>query len=361
VFFENSSCLRCSAPLGYLPDVGALVALDDLGDGRLRPVPLDRAAPGGRGAIYRRCANAEIATCNWLVPAPSAVSAPLLCASCALTRTRPNDADLAALAAFAKAESAKRRLLYQMADLGLRARGRAEDPAGGLAFDLLSSSAGNVVTGHARGVVTLDLAEGDDAYRERTRHELGEPYRTVLGHLRHEIAHYFWPDVVEATGRLDTFRILFGDERADYGAALEHHYLTGPPPDWDAGHVSSYATMHPFEDWAETFAHYLHIHDTMQSAGAAGMVVVGPRDDTTGRRDARLAAAPRENSLDDDAYERVIAEWLPLTYALNAVSRSMGRDDLYPFVLAPAVIAKLSFVHASIRAAAARLATVLAT
>ena len=124
-----------------------------------------------------------------------------------------------------------------------------------------------MVTGHADGVITLDLAESDDVHRERRRAELGEPYRTLLGHFRHEIGHYYWPILVERAGALERCRALFGDERADYGEALERHYADGPPADWAERHVSAYATMHPWEDWAETFAHYLHIRDTLQTAG----------------------------------------------------------------------------------------------
>ena len=139
-------------------------------------------------AVDMICANAEVARCNWLVDAPG-----LLCGSCALTRTRPADADIDALAAFADAEAAKRRLVYQLDDLGL--------PTDGVAFDLLSSAEEPVTTGHADGVVTIDLAEGDDAHREALRVQLAEPYRTMLGHLRHETGHYYWTVLVEPDPR----------------------------------------------------------------------------------------------------------------------------------------------------------------
>lgn len=356
VFFENTTCLKCGTPLGYLPGAGRVVALRELGAGRFATLggadPVTGGAdPGDDDVTYRRCANAAIAGCNWFVDGEGSPDTAGLCPSCALTRTRPNDGDADGMAAFAKAEAAKRRLLFQLADLGLEVASRAEDPARGLAFDLLSSKFGGVVTGHANGIITLDLAEGDDAYREQTRHELGEPYRTLLGHVRHEIGHYYWDRLVDGTAWLEGCRALFGDERADYGAALEHHYSDGPPAGWEERHVSSYATMHPFEDWAETFAHYLHVHDTLQTAAAAGLIVVGPRDEATGRRIANLAAVPDENAHENNGFKRVVAEWLPLTYALNAVNRSMGRDDLYPFVLPQAVIEKLAFVHEVVRSA----------
>jgi hypothetical protein len=272
-----------------------------------------------------RCANADVARCNWLVDAPGQ-----LCGSCVLTRTRPADADTAAMAAFADAEAAKRRLVYQLDDLGL-----ATD---GVVFDLLSSAAEPVVTGHADGVVTIDLAEGDDAHREALRVQLAEPYRTMLGHLRHETGHWYWMVLVEPDP--DRFRELFGDERADYGEALQRHYSSPAPLGWEENYVSTYATAHPWEDWAESFAHYLHIRDTLQTAAAYRMQVAGPAATRAPR--AALAATPQE---DPGGFDEIIDTWLPLTYALNAVNRSMGKDDLYPFVLSAPVMAKLAFVH----------------
>jgi hypothetical protein len=206
---------------------------------------------------------------------------------------------------------------------------------GDLAFDLLSSRDRSVTTGHANGVITLDLAEGDDAHREKVRERLGEPYRTLLGHLRHEIGHYYWRSLMGGPEHLGTFRALFGDERADYPAAIKRHYAEGAPDGWRETYVSSYATMHPWEDWAETFAHYLHLRDVLQTAHAYGLSVDGD---------------PAEVPPDADGVgiEELVGRWLPLSYGLNAVNRSMGKDDLYPFVLTPAVVTKLGAVHAHI-------------
>ncbi|HYB27559.1 MAG TPA: putative zinc-binding metallopeptidase [Solirubrobacteraceae bacterium] len=317
VFFENSLCLRCSHALGFVPERLELVVFDPNGDDRVRP-----------------CANSTLAACNWLLATNDPGS---FCLSCGLTRTRPADADTAGLAAFAKAEMAKRRLIFQLLDLRL--------PIGGeLSFDLLSSHTGPVVTGHDQGVITIDLAESNDARREQRRAELGEPYRTMLGHFRHEIGHYYWPLLVEQTGQLTAWRQLFGDEREDYQQALQRHYELGPPADWSERHVSAYATTHPWEDWAETFAHYLHIRDSLQTAAEFGLIVAGPAVTD----DESLAALPQADT-EEQPFNGVIEAWLPLTYALNAVNRSMGRDDLYPFTLAPAVIAKLAFVHQRVR------------
>jgi hypothetical protein len=310
VFFENAACLNCGTQLGFARVDRELVAV----------------VPGG----LVHCANSDVAGCNWLV-APGEG----LCGSCVLTRTRPADDDAAGMAAFARTEAAKRRLVYQLDDLGLTTVG--------VVFDLLSSAEGPVITGHADGVVTIDMAEGDDGHRETLRVQLAEPYRTLLGHLRHETGHWYWDVLVQHDP--EPFRAMFGDERADYGAALQRHYSSLPPPGWENSYVSTYATAHPWEDWAESFAHYLHIRDTLQTAAAFGLVVGGPDAATT--PDAPLGAVPME---DPSGFREIERAWLPLTYALNAVNRSMGRDDLYPFVLSEQVLAKLRFVHDTVTA-----------
>jgi len=312
VFFENTECLKCGTPLGFATDQGEVVAMEQ--------------------PRYRRCVNAQLAGCNWLVADDDPAS---LCESCRLTRTRPDDSEISAAEAFVAAEAAKRRVVFQLHELALPIVGRTEDSERGLAFDLLSSHDEPVCTGHIDGVITLDLSESDDSHRERVRLNLGEPYRTVLGHLRHEIGHYYWSRLVEQQGRADACRQLFGDERADYARALEEHYRNGPAATWDDAHVSGYAMAHPSEDWAETFAHYLHIRDTLQTADSFGIRVPPPP--------VRGPGAPAE------AFETILEEWLPLSYALNAVNRSMGKGDLYPFVLSPAVVSKLGFVHDVVR------------
>jgi hypothetical protein len=313
LFFENSVCLRCGAAVGFAPSGLGLVALEDHPD-------------------LRVCSNQQLAECNWLVEAADAEPDDdyPLCFSCNLTRTRPDDLDAAGLEQFAVAEAAKRRLVFGLLDIGLPIESD-------LCFDLLSSNHGPVSTGHEDGVITIDLAESDDARREARRLQLAEPYRTMLGHFRHEIGHYYEPILIDRAGYTEAARAVFGDERADYGEALETHYNHGPPLDWAERFVSSYATMHPWEDWAETWAHYLHIRDTLQTAAAYGMSISGPAPS--------LSATPEDDVEADEPFSDLLGAWLPLTYALNQVNRSMGKDDLYPFTLAPAVIAKLTFVH----------------
>jgi hypothetical protein len=321
VFFHNTACLRCGTALAFEP--GALTIVVDDPD--------------------RWCDARDVARCNWLTEPGRP-----LCPSCRLTRTRPADGDVEALAQLAVAEAAKRRLLFVLRWLGLPVEERDEDRGTGLAFDLLASSDEPVTTGHAAGVITLDLAESDVAHRERVRSDMGEPYRTLLGHFRHEVGHHYFGVLVGAAD-LDEARALFGDETDDYGAALERHYRDGAPDGWEDEHVSAYATMHPAEDWAETFAHYLHIRATLQTAAAYGLKADGPA--YLHEVGEPLAADP--SALDPSSIEGIVGTWLPLSYALNAVSRSMGVADLYPFVLPPPVIAKLGFVHRLVQASSA--------
>ncbi len=333
VFFENTACLNCGAELGFWWPDRELLTLEPHAD-HLHAI----GEPASAGGELFRCANTKIAGCNWLVGERDS-----LCRSCELTRTRPSDEDAAGMAGFRVAETAKRWLLFELGELGLPIEDGAQRE-GGLAFDLLSSANEPVTTGHANGVITLDLAESDDARRVARREQLAEPYRTVLGHLRHEIGHYYWPILVgsEDSPLIERARALLGDETSDYEAALERHYEQGPPLDWPDRYVSAYATMHPSEDWAETFAHYLHIRDGLQTAGAYRVRVLGPENANPVRLVSELASRPNGG---EGEFEDLLGHWLPLTYALNALTRSMGRSDLYPFVLSPAVIEKLALVH----------------
>lgn len=329
--FENSECLNCHSALGFSLDQMALLVIANGGE------ESDHA-----GAVaaneYQLCANLYVAECNWLVPVGHPGG---LCESCALTIERPNDNDTVGLAEFARAEAAKRRLVAELHELNLPIIGRDQDPDYGLAFRLLSSAHENVITGHENGVITLDLAEGDDVHREQLRVEMEEPYRTLLGHFRHEVGHYYFYRLVRSPEYLQRFNELFGDPDADYQAALDRHYSQGAPEGWQETFVSSYATMHAAEDWAETFAHYLHIRDTLDTSASCGL--------------APAAATFDRPPLGPSAFPTIIEMWLPLSWSLNMVNRSMGHDDLYPFVLPPAVLDKMQFVHTVIEEVTSQL------
>ncbi len=348
VFFGNSQCLACGTPLGYEPD-------------KARVLPLQQAEEPGqwqvfggapRSTHYRRCGNFDTAAgCNWLVRVPHHGEAPPLCCACRLNRTIPDQGVADNQLLWSRIEAAKRRLVSQLIALGLPVHTRqGEDPQQGLAFDFLRPMPGQppIVTGHADGVITLNIEEADDAHRERLRNALREPYRTLLGHLRHEVGHYYWDRLVRDTHWLGPFRELFGDERQDYAAALKANYDAGPPADWAQHFVTGYASSHPWEDWAETWAHYLHMVDTVDTALSFGIDadVVELATEHWGNDALWQPQAP-----DAEAFLGFLNAWTALTAVLNEMSRSMGQPDFYPFVLPRRAVAKLQFIHRVIEAA----------
>lgn len=336
VFFENVECLNCGHTLGFLPDKLALSALEPVEENRWRSL-----IPDAQGQHYKMCENyAEAQACNWMLPAEEPET---FCCACRLNRTIPDLSKPDNVACWQRLEAAKRRLVYSLISLRLPFCSKTDDPEHGLAFDLLAdpdpefgeNEDNKVMTGHAEGLITINIGEADDAVREKNRLDMKERYRTVLGHFRHEIGHYYWEQLIRNSAWLSPCRDLFGDEREDYGQALQRHYENGPPADWQNQFISTYATSHPWEDWAETWSHYLHMTDTLETASAFGLKADPPAP----------AIKPQAQETNPHVFDNLIARWMPLTFALNSINRSMGQKDLYPFVLAPPVIDKLHFVH----------------
>lgn len=341
LFFENVTCVRCGHALAYVPELAELTSLDRLDrvdrvDG---PTPLWRSPRSGK--TFRLCENyVKHDVCNWALPSDDPN---VLCRACRLTKVIPNLADPANKRLWYKLEVAKRRLLYTIDRLRL--------PLGDtLAFEFLE----DVLTGHKDGVITVNLAEADDAERVKRRVALNEPYRTLLGHLRHESGHYYWSLLIDGSDRVDAFRALFGDERDDYDAALKRHYDQGGTS-WQEGYVSAYARVHPWEDWAETWAHYLHMVDALETSAACGISIEPPRSD-----EPTLTKVPNPMASAAVSFEKMMDGWGTITYVLNNLNRCLGNDDAYPFVLSPRSIEKLRFVHETIatpRSPAARSST----
>lgn len=318
VFFDNTVCQQCSRDLGFAPELLDMLALDASADGRLT---------NSDGKAYHRCANFHrYSNCNWLLEGEASQD---LCFSCGMNQVIPQLDRPGNLKLWTRIEQAKRRLLYSLLSLHLPLSGEHA-----LRFRFLEDHRRNpdvyeqfVTTGHLNSVITINVAEADDASRHQVREQMHELYRTVLGHLRHESAHYYFKVLTEGPGLLDDCRNLFGDERSDYQAALSRYYEQGPQANWSASFISAYASSHPAEDFAETFAHFLHISDALESARAGG-----------------LLAKPIE-----DGTSEWIDTWIRLSVSLNEVNRSLGMDDAYPFFLSAPVKQKLMFIDRLVR------------
>ena len=251
LYFENAQCLNCGYLVLYDPDAGAFVLSD---------------------AGTPACLNATECGCNWAAEPGSG-----FCRACVLNKTIPDLSFAGNRERWIRVEAAKKRAVYSLLAFGLPVGAKANlGDEMGIAFDFLADpliggtpTGEHVLTGHDNGLITLNVAEADSDEREKMRVEMGENYRTLLGHFRHELGHYYWDRLIrDDPGRLERFHQLFGDESADYDEALRRHYAEGAPPDWETRHISAYAASHPWEDWAETFAHYLHITDTLEMVRA---------------------------------------------------------------------------------------------
>jgi hypothetical protein len=261
IYFENTSCEQCGSLLGFEPGTLELLALTVETDG------LFKVHGKKSKQRYRYCSNHQYDVCNWLVSSKSQSG---FCIACDLNRTIPDLSIPEHLQQWKTIETAKHRLIYSLLRMKLPLISKNTDEKSGLAFDFIADTsqedADKVLTGHHNGLITINIAEADDIERETARKLMKEVYRTVLGHFRHEIAHYYWDRLIADSNKIEGCRQLFGDERIDYAEALKSHYEQGPPADWNNHFISAYASTHPWEDWAETWAHYMHIVDTLETA-----------------------------------------------------------------------------------------------
>jgi len=334
IFFENTSCVACGATLGFLPDLGVHAAIVPEADGLWRA-----EHPDAVGRRYRQCSNYhQHQVCNWMVPVDTGEA---FCTACRLNEVIPNLDKPGNRELWLAIERRKRRLVFDLLRYRLPLYNRAENPGAGLGFAFMennpapmefldSANDQPIMTGHADGLITINIREADDVERERMRVQMNEAQRTLLGHFRHEVGHFYWDRLVAQGPLLETVRAVFGDERQDYAGALDHYYRAGPSSDWWQSFVSGYASAHPWEDWAECWAHYLQIGDTLETAAENGMVT------------------PHVMDLD---FDQRISSWIDLARRINLLNRSLDQPDPYPFVLMPPVIEKLRTVEQVIQQA----------
>jgi len=300
----------------------------------------------GNGNKYKYCLNKQHNVCNWLIPGNSDAA---YCTACNLNHTIPNLNEAGHKEKWARIETAKHRLVYSLLRFRLPVISKLQDEEKGIAFDFMAEEKNDegkrLLTGHDNGLITLNIEEADDVARVMARQQMDEVYRTLLGHFRHEIGHYYWDRLIRDTGRLQAFKNIFGDESTDYAEALKQHYSKKNSDAWKENFISAYANAHPWEDWAETWAHYMHIVDTLETAYSFGMILRPKVTNPDNELSAALNVDPYVTRYFDDIFER----WLPLSFAMNSLNRSMGMKDSYPFVITETVKEKLNFIHETIR------------
>jgi len=341
VYFENYICLKCNAALGFDAQQMQLIALQPAANGYTLLTQNGEI----NTTAYKYCSNKQFNVCNWLLPQNSEAT---FCMACNLNHTIPDLTATGNIEKWGRIETAKHRLIYSLLRFKLPVVSKYQDVINGLAFDFMADDKPNdehLFTGHANGWITLNIKEADDVIRVMARNQMGEVYRTLLGHFRHEAGHYYWERLIQYTPRLEDFRKLFGDESMNYGEALKTYYTKPATANWKQNFISVYASAHPWEDWAETWAHYLHIIDTLETGYSFGLTVKPRVPETETKMSALLNIDPYNSTFFDDIMNR----WMPLAFVMNSLNRSMGIKDSYPFVINDTVREKLNFIHETIK------------
>jgi hypothetical protein len=332
LFFNNTICTNCGSEVAWCEVCRRVAPIVPVGG---------RYSCGNPkcGAALAKCHNYLVETvCNRAFPvdpaAPPIVADPLtgvgLCKACRLNNIVPDLSVAGNHDRWANLELAKRQLLYQLDELGLRYAPADVGSELPLQFDFKATTPeDSVLTGHADGLITINLSEADSVERERVRKQMHEPHRSLIGHFRHEVGHYYWMTLVEGKCE-DECNAVFGDYRdPPYAEALERHYTEGSAPGWQGRFVSAYATAHPWEDFAETWGFYLDMWEVLS---------------TMHHHLTSLAADPKILPI-----EALAKTYQELGVFFNEVNRTMGLKDLVPEVISDEVVKKLAFIHDLVR------------
>ena len=340
LFFENTQCLQCGHEVGWCPVCESLGAIVQEPSGGYR------CGHSECGALLAKCHNYAVeGVCNRCIAHQGELpAAGALCDCCRFNDTIPDLTVEGNREKWGRLEAAKRRLLYSLDTLGLP-YGNADDgiePPLSFAFksDVVHPSRWwwskgkkeMVYTGHANGQITINIREADPVELEKSRVSMNEAHRTVIGHFRHEIGHYYWQMLVQDQ-REDECKAVFGDHNSPpYAEAMDLYYKNGPAAGWQQNFVSAYASMHPWEDFAETFATYLDMVSVLDTAWNLGL---------------GASLNPVSAELDD-----MVERYQTLGVMFNELNRSMGLLDLVPEIIVPAVVEKMRFVQQLVRGAA---------
>lgn len=332
VYFESNHCVACKSELGWC-----------LSCNTLRSIAADandqyHCGEPTCGKPLSKCHNyATEQVCNRCVETEAIGEGQILCNYCKYNETIPDLSIKGNREKWHRIELAKRRLLYTLDLLGLPYGTAAENFPVPLSFDFKGDATQKrtlwfnmnkveqVYTGHASGKVTINIREADNVERERARMSFGEAHRTIIGHFRHEMGHYFWDVLVKNQCEAECVAV-FGDHfDPDYGTALEIYYQNGAKENWKKNYISGYATMHPWEDFAESFATYLDMISVLDIAFHA---------------DELYAVEPTQASFAD-----ISKHYSKLGLLLNEMNRAMGLLDLVPEVHTAGILKKVEFIH----------------
>lgn len=321
IYFNNRQCLACGSLLAFDHNNSEFLSLQERDGGLCRALQNEGS--------YRLCQNRlNYGICNGAI---AEKESSVFCLPCSLNKTIPDLSATENIHRWRRIEAAKSRLIYGLFALPLPVCLPNYEVTPCLHFEFLEDQRTNpnvpdefISTGHQNGLVTLNILEADDILRAQQMQLSAERYRTVLGHFRHESGHFYYPALASDQER---FASLFGNPELAYNEALQNHYQNGAPADWANRFISAYASSHPLEDWAETFAHYLHIVDSLETACSHGLI------------DPGIYELP---------YPEQLSTWSELVVALNEMNRSLGLRDAYPFYANELVSEKLGFVHQAI-------------
>ena len=361
LFFESKSCVACERVVG----------IDDAFN-KVEPYNLDKKSgfyfkDNEEKVPYQKCDNhAKYQTCNGMVNMDTFVPVPdkdeVLCFACRFNETIPDLSIVEHIPLWKKMEVAKRRAIYTLKALSLPLENILQNEESGLSFDFIadrdvkdhflttSEDQDVVFTGHDNGHITINLAEADEVARSNIKLAMSEKYRTLLGHFRHELGHYYFEKLIMGSEKKhELCKKYFGDDDLDYSKALKKYYKNGAPKDWDKHFISQYATMHPYEDWAETWAHYMHIMDTLETA--KNFNITGSTTSSAVKNEhVGELNLPQDSCFfsSQTSITSILDSWMDFAIILNSLNRSMGMNDAYPFVLTQSVRTKLSFIHHAI-------------